>query len=143
MPLIKKMLIGTLLLGILLFGGGFFAVRYFFNGIEMISSCGESIEHEVLSPDNKYMATVYLRNCGATTDYVTHINIRNTNAVDKPDNQGVITAGEVFTIPGKQNIMATWKDSANLEIHIPESHSTFLMRSDKIWNLVHIQIKNQ
>jgi hypothetical protein len=38
--------------------------------------CGEEILQEQRSPDGRYVAVSMERNCGATTDYVQHINLR-------------------------------------------------------------------
>ncbi|TCV77552.1 DUF5412 family protein [Sulfurirhabdus autotrophica] len=139
--LIKKVLFGIFFILILFLGIVFFVGRHFFQGMDMISLCGETVKHVIVSPNKKYVATVYVRNCGTTTDYVTHLNLRNAGDIEKPNAQGVITIGEVFTVRGKQNIEATWKDNANLEIQLLENHASILLTDGGIWNSVHIQIK--
>ena len=59
--------------------------------------CGEEIGVEKTSPDGSYVATLMTRNCGATTPYVAHINLRPATSNFRADFfAGVINEGEVF-----------------------------------------------
>src|SRR3954471_8303525 len=62
------------------------------------SLCGEEIFRELPSPDGAYIATSLERNCGATTNYVEHVNLRTANRKFSANFFGsTITDGEVFT----------------------------------------------
>lgn len=62
--------------------------------------CGEDLVTEKASPDGRYVASLMSRNCGATTKYVAHINLRlagsrfHANFFD-----GTIKEGEVWGSP--------------------------------------------
>lgn len=60
--------------------------------------CGEEIIRELPSPDRRYSAASLERNCGATTPYVEHVNVRRANRkFSRELFNGTITEGEVFT----------------------------------------------
>ena len=60
--------------------------------------CGEEMGIEKTSPDGLYVAQVMVRNCGATTQYVGHINLRPATSKFHSDFwSGAIHQGEVFT----------------------------------------------
>jgi hypothetical protein len=40
--------------------------------------CANDIVQEIVSPDGKYVATAFIRNCGATTDYSPQVYLRKT-----------------------------------------------------------------
>jgi len=75
--------------------------------------CGEDKLAESSSPDNKYVATVFRRGCGATTGFLYHVNIRSFDGSFSADHRGVIEDGQIFlTREGKINI--SWKDDKTL-----------------------------
>ena len=47
--------------------------------------CGEDLILEKASQDGRYVAVLMSRNCGATTPYVAHINLRLASSQFKPD----------------------------------------------------------
>ncbi|MBY0551117.1 MAG: hypothetical protein K2W95_27810 [Candidatus Obscuribacterales bacterium] len=48
--------------------------------------CGNKVVSEVVSPDGQLKAVIFTRDCGATTDYSTHVSI--LNASDQLRNDG-------------------------------------------------------
>jgi Family of unknown function (DUF5412) len=46
--------------------------------------CGEELISEQTSPDNQYVAALMRRNCGATTRYVFHKNLRRATSKFHP-----------------------------------------------------------
>jgi hypothetical protein len=77
--------------------------------------CTEIKLAEITSPESNYVAAVYQRNCGATTSYVYHVNIRGRWSWFSPDSRGVIEDGQVFvTSIGRPTIV--WKDERTLLI---------------------------
>ena len=135
--LVKRILAGVLLMALLLLGGAFFIGKNYVRGIDLLSTCGESIEREAISPDKTHIAVVYLRNCGATTDYVTHLNLRKTNKIDKPNTYGVILDGEVLSLLGHQRIEVAWKDNEILQVQVPSK--SILTHKNVDWNSIHIK----
>ena len=83
--------------------------------------CGEEMGMEKTSPDGVYVAQVMVRNCGATTRYVSHINLRSTTAKFRPGFlDGVITDGEVFTSTDYSGDRFCWSKPHKLSIGYPD-----------------------
>jgi hypothetical protein len=101
--------------------------------------CGEDSKHEIKSTDGRYVATVFVRNCGATTPYVTHLNLREVGENFKPDSNGVIVEGEVYTVKGQAEIKVSWSSESSLLIETiggPE-----VLGKEKSWKEVTINYK--
>jgi hypothetical protein len=60
-----------------------------------------------------------VRNCGATTGYVTHINIVPTSDAMSPRLTGVVDNGEVFVTCGYLDVDVEWRSVAQLVIRHP------------------------
>jgi len=52
-------------------------------------SCSNTIKAEGVSPDGKYVATAFIRDCGATTDFSPHVHLR-------PVGERMARTGNVF-----------------------------------------------
>ena len=87
-------------------------------GVAYVSACavcGETSLSEVTSPDGDYVATVFRRNCGATSALLYHVNIRKRSSSNSADHRGVIEQGQVFlTDAGKVTVF--WKAKKNLVV---------------------------
>lgn len=70
---------------------------------------------EVKSPDGKYVAAAFERDCGATTGYVYHVNLRDEQGRFSPNLEGTIKDGEVLTT-GQGKLRMVWKDESTLQI---------------------------
>lgn len=82
-------------------------------------SCGMCVEEnigETYSPDGKYLARAYVRNCGATTGLLTHANLRSRWNWFHTEWPGTIKDGQVFANYCWSRIGFLWKDNSNLEI---------------------------
>lgn len=75
--------------------------------------CSEKKLAEERSPEGNYVAAVYERNCGATTDYVYHVNVRSWWSWFSTDYGGVTEDGQVF-VTGKGKVNVVWKDEKTL-----------------------------
>jgi hypothetical protein len=64
--------------------------------------CGGQLIEEQRSPDGHYLAAVMERNCGATTRYVEHINLRRADR-NFPSGlfDGTVKDGEIFTLENR------------------------------------------
>ena len=83
--------------------------------------CGEEIGVEKTSPDGRYVATLMTRNCGATTPYVSHINLRPATSNFRADSfDGVINEGEVFTSSKYSGTRFCWSKADKLSIGYSE-----------------------
>jgi hypothetical protein len=84
--------------------------------------CGEETALEQASPDGRYVAAWMIRNCGATTSYVHHVNLRlRTSTLHTDFRSGTITDGEILTVPEKSGrVRFCWSGSRRLNIERPD-----------------------
>ena len=86
--------------------------------------CGGELIEEQRSPDGHYVAALMERNCGATTRYVEHINLRRADR-NFPSGffDGTVKDGEIFTLEnrngGGRALQFEWVGK-KLNIHHPE-----------------------
>jgi hypothetical protein len=82
--------------------------------------CGEEVVQELRSPDGRYVAISMERNCGATTGYVEHVNLRAANKKLSSDFfNGTIRDGEVFVFEqrgGDTSPRFAWSSNQTLKI---------------------------
>jgi hypothetical protein len=64
------------------------------------SFCSNETIDERISPDGKYTASYFERNCGATTPYIQVISLYPSNTEFDPENH----KDWVFTIHGKSDV---------------------------------------
>ena len=69
--------------------------------------CGNEDEVRVTSPDGKHVAHSYLRNCGATTDYVTMVDM------ETPGGSNGINA---YSAAGAHDLRLRWASPQELHI---------------------------
>lgn len=74
--------------------------------------CSNRFLHESASPDGKYVASIFERNCGATTPYVRVVSLREVSSKFDPARN----EDWVFTVHGRANIRLTWVDKSELKI---------------------------
>lgn len=93
--------------------------------------CSNEIKKEYASPSNKYTATLFYRDCGATTKYATVISLRYGVDEFLYTKEDVIASQE-----GKSNITIEW-DSNNV-LRIFESRDN-LFAAKTFWDGVKIE----
>ena len=71
--------------------------------------CGNEIKQEVVSPDGKYTATAFIRDCGATTSYSPQVYLRRTG-------ERMAETGNVFTGYRSDGINISWVSATELVI---------------------------
>jgi hypothetical protein len=85
------------------------------NWYDLAIQCEDAIVEEVLSPDQTWIATTYIRNCGATAPYATHVNLRR---------KGVKFDGKkqepIFVMGRKQKLEMKWLGQDTLLVKYPE-----------------------
>jgi len=77
-----------------------------------IDICDNDLLFEVSSPDKQYIASVFERNCGATTPYMRIVSSRLSNEEFNPNKHD----NWVFNINGQSNIEVNWTSSRELHI---------------------------
>lgn len=89
--------------------------------------CGDYIKSESKSPGGKYIATYYERDCGATTDTATTINLRNSLAKFSADE------GVIFVSEGQFQVKLIWDDDMSLRIECPDCRPHDIFKQEKSW----------
>ena len=72
--------------------------------------CDDDLQAQVRSPGGVLVATSYFRNCGATTDYSTIINLHRTDHGFR-DN-----GGDLFVAKGRHALRMEWKSGNRLYV---------------------------
>ena len=71
--------------------------------------CDNEIKQELVSPDGRYTATAFIRDCGATTGFSPQVHLRRTG-------QKMAAAGNVFIGNHSNEIKIQWLSANELEI---------------------------
>jgi len=79
------------------------------------NSCTDDVLGEEVSPDGKNVAVVMERNCGTTTPYVYHVNLRSNAHRFSRDWSGTVTEGEVFGV-ARVGVRAEWIGNDQLQV---------------------------
>jgi len=138
----KSKLIGAVLIVLaLILLIAIIGINKYFSGIDDLALCSESIMQERESPDQRYLATVYVRNCGATTDYVTHVNLQQSKKIAKPDSYGVIRSGQIWETTGKPKVQLIWKNDEKLDIEVRENSFKNIGVSDIKYKSIKVRIR--
>jgi len=72
--------------------------------------CSNTTKAEVTSPDGKYVATAFIRDCGATTGFSPQVYLR-------PVGDRVAQTGNVFVGDHSDKIEIAWLSATQLVIH--------------------------
>lgn len=95
--------------------------------------CGNELISEATASDGQRTATVFERNCGATTPFVRVVSIRRSGSpFDGNDH-----ADYVLTMRGRQPISLEWKSANDLVITRPAVPSEIFTERTK-WNDVRV-----
>jgi len=95
------------------------------------TACGERVEGEFPSPDGEYLASVFERDCGATTDFSSAVRVRS---------RGSEFRGEeiVFLVAGSRDIKVTWADNSTLKVGCDACTENEIFKKEDHWNKVRI-----
>src|SRR2546423_14736532 len=91
------------------------------------SGCGDTVLKEVSSPDMRYTATIYERDCGATTDFSTIANLRERSMKFKGDSFGPLI------VKGRHNLEVSWETNMKLRLECKDCRPEDIFREDKKW----------
>lgn len=101
--------------------------------------CGEEKVLEILSPRNRHLAVLFIRNCGETTTPVSHVNLFSGNRSIDRKQEGVMADGEIFVVTGTADIEMTWKNRTTLSIQCGNCSTLRVISAQEKWNDVQIQ----
>jgi hypothetical protein len=104
--------------------------------------CGQSIKQEATSFDEKYVATVFIGSCGATTSNATQVNLRKETDIYLKNPYGRITQGIVFQIVGEPKVTLVWNNARSLKI-IVEGNPVRETFATSMFEDVEIQIQKR
>ena len=77
------------------------------SGCSVLTTCEDVIKRSVQSPDGAYVATWYIRDCGATTKYSSQVSVRRSRTSED----------EVIFVLGRDyEIRMNWKNESVLEV---------------------------
>jgi hypothetical protein len=74
------------------------------------SMCGNDPINAEVSPGGNHVAIAFIRNCGATTPFYTHVSILDKTG--KLPNE----AGNIFIVEGKQPLTVEWIGGEQIKI---------------------------
>ncbi len=89
----------SILFSVLIFGSCFFSAIYLADFFSRTFMCGNSFEDRITSPNGKYQAVTFLRDCGATTAFTPQVSILPVGAKLPHQNGNVFVGsyGATFT----------------------------------------------
>lgn len=101
-------------------------------GCSSLFPCEDRIESESRSPNQKYLATLLVRNCGATTDFSTIVKL---------DAESWIPIGNknnVFVVNGDPDVRIEWQDDTTLKITCATCQADQTFKNEGAWRDVKI-----
>jgi hypothetical protein len=96
--------------------------------------CEDTIKAEAKSPDGKYTATIYERDCGATTDFSTILNLRESSAKFNGDALGPIVVKSQHTID------IVWDGNTRLRLQCNDCQPEQIFKEEMRWKNVEISL---
>ncbi len=100
--------------------------------------CDERFKVDKQSPEQYLVATLYVRDCGAFTDSISHVNLRDKGIKLSPDARGLVTDGEVFAVEGHHTIYLVWKDERQLSVECVGCGTSRVLKKETSWREVRI-----
>jgi hypothetical protein len=83
--------------------------------------CKDDQIGEVMSPDQKRVATIFIRNCGATTDFATRVEVRWRSSERADDDS-------VFGVEGRPTVQVYWLDDKTLAVKCDQCDEAHIYR---------------
>ena len=77
--------------------------------------CGSTLIKESVSPGQKYIATVYEWNCGATTPFNRVVNLRSYDS----DFDGGDQDNWIYSLEGQEDVDVQWLSKDELKVYYP------------------------
>ncbi len=130
MKTIRAGVLGALLLSCIFSGCDLYQLA------DAIGMCEDRISFGAVSPDERYIATAYHRDCGATTDTTTYVNIRSATAKFVGQGKDVVLAIE-WLVP----IGLFWTDNVHLSVQAIGCPSK-VYRQEMVWHDISISYES-
>lgn len=87
----------------------------------MFGPCSDTILSEATSPDGRWIATLFERDCGATTSYSTQLNLRPADKRFKSDKQP-----SAIVVRTEGCIQFWWEGQSDLLVQLPDDARIFM-----------------
>jgi Family of unknown function (DUF5412) len=97
--------------------------------------CDNQLIEDVKSPNGKYTASVFERDCGATTPYIEIVSLHSSAAKFDPENYD----DWVFTVQGRSKVKATWISDDKLQVSY--TYTGEKLTQQEKWNGINITVK--
>ncbi len=102
-----------------------------------LSLCKDTWQPEVTSPDGKYAASVFVRDCGATTSEYTHVVLRPTSFLSSYRDDNV-----VFSVKNDPAVGLQWTDPTHLMIDYENQSKTNVIFRAESWRGIQITMRS-
>jgi len=102
----------------------FLIVIYSFFDDGGLVTCSDNLVFESESHNRKYVASVFVGSCGATTPFVTSVTLHRATDTFVADSDGLHASGKILSIEGKVDIRIIWKTDLNVLILYPNYNET-------------------
>jgi hypothetical protein len=80
------------------------------------------------------VATLFERNCGATTDFSTIVNLRESSVKFKGDDLGAVI------VKGQHRIDLVWDDNTRLRLQCSDCRPEDIFKQERSWKEVEISL---
>jgi hypothetical protein len=104
-------------------------------------SCSDRVVGESNSPDQKWIAAILERRCGAEAPFITQVNLRAAGPLQRGFFSGQAQQGTVFMVEqdaAGAGIAVDWSADI-LTVRCPRCNLRFIRQGDQQWNDVKIQ----
>lgn len=99
---------------------------------EGLAPCDTQVQKQVRSPGGQYVATVFHRECGATTGFNTQVGIRRSSKAFDPQ------SGQVLAIAGQHDVTLAWIGNTRLVVSFPPDR---VYNEQRSWEDVQVEYK--
>jgi hypothetical protein len=99
-------------------------------GIPAAIICDDDTKAVVESPDRKYVAILYERNCGATTDYATTVDLRSR--------LWRFNSEPIFVAKSRHTVTVQWTKGRELQIRCSDCKPDQIFKAAEGWKDVEI-----
>jgi hypothetical protein len=96
------------------------------------SDCETQVDHQIASPDRAYVATVFHRECGATSGFNTQLSLRRQGEPFDP------TSDQILAVDGRHNLSVVWVTERRLNVVLPADQ---IYTQHRTWRDVQVEYK--
>jgi hypothetical protein len=98
--------------------------------LSISGDCVNNTKYESVSPDRRFIVTVFERSCGATTGFSTQVNIRESSQLFDSKSEG-----NILVTGGRKAIHLSWSDRSHLSVSLLNVE---IFKKEEMWNGISI-----